>query len=111
MQAAGIKKAPGSEVAQDKARGLLRTWEPVKADGSHFGCGVIVDPAQLTEFAEADGNVLAVTTMSAGSDVTYYAGSGWDKSGDFKNVGDWDRHLDQAVRRLRSPLAISIAAK
>jgi pectinesterase len=111
MQAAGIKKAPGTEVAQDKARGLLRTWEPVKADGSHFGCGVVVDPAQLTEFAEADGNVLAVTTMSAGSDVTYYAGSGWDKSGDFKNVGDWDRHLDQAVRRLRSPLAISIAAK
>jgi len=111
MQAAGIKKAPGSDVAQDKARGLLRTWEPVKADGSHFGCGVIVDPAQLTAFAEADGNVLAVTTMSAGSDVTYYAGSGWDKSGDFKTIEDWDRYLDQAARRIRSPLAISIAAK
>ena len=111
MQAAGIKKSPGSVVAQDKTRGLLRTWEPVKADGSHFGCGVVVDPAQLTEFAEADGNVLAVTRMPAGSDVTYYAGSGWDRSGDFKTVEDWDRYLDQAVLRLRSPLAVSVGAK
>ena len=111
MQAAGIKKAAGSQVAQDKARGVLRTWEPVKADGSNFGCGVVVDPARLTEFTELDGNVLVVTTMSAGSDVTYYAGSGWDKSGDFKTVEDWDRYLDQAVLRLRSPLAVSVDAK
>ena len=111
MQAAGIKKAPGSDVTPDKARGLLRTWEPVKADGSAFGCAVIVDPAQLTEFAEADGNVLAVTTMTAGSEVAYYAGSGWNRSGDFATVEDWDRYLDQAVRRIRSPLAVSIAAK
>ena len=110
-QAAGIKKAPGSQVAQDKARGVLRTWEPVKADGSNFGCGVIVDPAGLTEFVEADGNILAVTAMSAGSDVTYYAGSGWDRSGDFKAVDDWDRYLAQAAQRIRTPPAVSIAAK
>jgi pectinesterase len=110
-QAAGIKKAPGSQVAQDKARGVLRTWEPVKADGSNFGCGVIVDPAQLTEFVEADGNVLAVTAMSAGSDVTYYAGSGWDRSGDFKSVDDWDRYLAQATQRIRTPPVVSIAAR
>ncbi len=111
MQAAGIKKAPGSQVAQDKARGLLRTWEPVKADGSNFGCGVVVDPDQLTEFAELDGNVLAVTKLSAGGEATYYAGSGWDKSGDFKTVADWDRYLDQAALRIRSPLAVTVAAR
>jgi len=110
-QAAGIKKAPGSQVAQDKARGLLRTWEPVKADGSNFGCGVVVDPARLTEFAELDGNVLAVTTLPAGSDVTYYAGSGWDRSGDFKTVADWDRYLDQAALRIRSPLAVTVGSR
>jgi hypothetical protein len=46
MQAAGIKKAPGSQVSQDRARGVILTWEPVKADGSNFGCGVVVDPAR-----------------------------------------------------------------
>ena len=111
MQAAGIKKAPGSSVAQDKARGVLRTWEPVKADGSNFGCGVIVDPAQLTEFVEADGNVLAVTTMSAGSVVTYYAGSAWDRGGEIKTVDEWDRRLGQAAQRIRTPLEVSIAAR
>jgi pectinesterase len=111
VQAAGIKKAPASVVAQDQARGVLRTWEPVKADGSHFGCGVIADPAQVKEIVEADGNVLIVTTMSAGSDVTYYAGSGWDRSGDFKTVEDWDRYLGQAAQRIRTPLAVSVAAK
>jgi len=111
LQAAGIKKAPASQVAQDKAHGVLRTWEPVKADGSNFGCGVIVDPAHLTEFVEADGNVLAVTTMPAGSDVTYYAGSGWDRGGDFKTVDDWDRYLAQAAQRIRTPPAVTIAAK
>ena len=111
MQAAGIKKSPGSAVTQDKARGLLRTWEPVKADNSNFGCGVVVDPARLSDFAEADGNVLAVTALPAGAEVTYYAGSGWDRSGDFKTVEDWDRYLDQAVLRIRTPLAVSVASK
>jgi hypothetical protein len=110
-QAAGIKKHAAALVVRDKARGLLRTWEPVKADGSHFGCGIIVDPGQVVDFAEADGNVLVVTDVAAGGAVTYYAGSGWDKSGDFKAVDDWDRHLDQAAQRIRSPLAVSLAAR
>jgi hypothetical protein len=111
IQAAGIKKSPGSAVAQDKARGILRTWEPVKTDGSNFGCGVIVESGQLTDFAEADGNVLAVTTMSTGSDVTYYAGSAWDRGGDVRTMDEWDRYLDQAAQRIRTPLAVTVAAK
>jgi hypothetical protein len=65
----------------------------------------------VKEVVEADGNVLVVTAISAGSDVTYYAGSGWDRSGDFKTVEDWDRYLGQAAQRIRSPLAVLVAAK
>ena len=110
-QAAGIKKHADGLVIRDKARGLLRTWEPVKADGSHFGCGIIAEAGQVVDFAEADGNVLVVTSVAPGGVVTYYAGSGWDKSGDFKAVDDWDRYLDQAAQRIRSPLAVSAAAR
>jgi pectinesterase len=110
-QAAGIKEHPEALVVRDKARGLLRTWEPVKADGSHFGCAIVVEPAQVAEFAEADGNVLVVTGVAADGLVTYYAGSGWDRSGDFKAVDDWDRYLDLAAQRIRSPLAVSVAAR
>jgi hypothetical protein len=111
MQAAGIKKHPEALVVRDKARGLLRTWEPVKADGSHFGCGIIAEPGQVADFAEADGNVLVVTSVAPGGVATYYAGSGWDRSGDFKTVDDWDGYLDQAAKRIRSPLAVSVAAR
>jgi len=111
LQAAGIKKHPEALVVRDKARGLLRTWEPVKADGSHFGCGIIVEPGEVVDYVEADGNVLVVTGVAPGGVATYYAGSGWDKSGDFKVVDDWDRYLDQAARRIRSPLAVSLAAR
>lgn len=110
-QAVGIKKHPEGLVVRDKAHGLLRSWEPVKADGSHFGCGIIVDPAQVIDYAEADGNVLIVTHVGADSSVMYYAGSGWDRSGDFKAVDDWDRYLDLAEQRIRSPLAVSVAAR
>jgi pectinesterase len=111
LQAAGIKKHPEALVVRDKARGLLRTWEPVKADGSHFGCGIIVEPGEVVDYVEADGNVLVVTGVAPGGVATYYAGSGWDKSGDFKVVDDWDRYLDQAAQRIRSPLAVSLAAR
>jgi len=110
-QAAGIKKHPAALVVRDKARGLLRTWEPVKADGSNFGCGIVVEPAQVAEFAEADGNVLVVTSVAPDGVATYYAGLGWDRSGDFKTVDDWDRYLDQAAQRIRSPLAVSVTAR
>jgi hypothetical protein len=111
LQATGIKKHAAALVVRDKARGLLRTWEPVKADGSNFGCGIIVDPGQVVDFAEVDGNVVVITGIAADGLVTYYAGSGWDKSGDFKTVDDWDRHLDQTAQRIRSPLAVSLAAR
>jgi hypothetical protein len=110
-QAVGIKKHADAAVAQDKARGVLRTWEPVKADGSHFGCGVLADPAQVQSFAELDGNVLMVTAVPSSGVATYYAGAGWNKSGDFPTMAAWDAYLDQAARRLASPATVAIAAK
>jgi hypothetical protein len=110
-QAAGIKKHANGTVVQDKDRGILRQWEPVKADGSFFGCGIIVDPAAFVTFAEADGSVLVATTVPDHGTVTYLAGAGWNKSGDFKDVADWDAYLDQAAKRWREPVVVSVTAK
>jgi hypothetical protein len=43
--------------------------------------------------------------------VTYYAGAGWDKSGDFPTAAAWEAYVDQAARRLASPVAVTLAAK
>jgi hypothetical protein len=72
---------------------------------------VLADPAQVQAFAELDGNVLMVTGVPATGVVTYYAGAGWDKSGDFPTMAAWDAYLDQAARRLAAPVSVAIAAK
>jgi len=110
-QAAGIKKHPAALVAQEAAKGILRTWEPVKTDGSFFGCGVIVDPKSVVSFAEADGNLLVATSVVDNGTVTYLAGAGWNKSGDFKGVEDWDAYLAQAAQRWRAPVVVSVTEK
>ena len=90
---------------------MLRTWEPVKADGSHFGCGILVDPATIVDFAEADGNLVVATKVPESGIASYYAGAGWDRSGDFKGVEDWNKYLDQAAQGQRAPVVMTIAAR
>jgi hypothetical protein len=108
--AAGIKKNTGSVSVTNRDLGILRTWEPVKGQGN-LGCAVVVDPAAVSDFTEADGNYLVVAKVAPGGTASYYAGFGWDKSGDFKGVEDWDQYLEQAARRLRAPIEVSIASK
>jgi hypothetical protein len=107
--AAGIKKNAGVASAANRERGILRTWEPVKGQGN-LGCAVLVDPGALVEFAETDGDYLAVGKVENGTAV-YYAGFGWDKSGDFKSVEDWDRYLAEAARRLRAPIEVALGPR
>jgi hypothetical protein len=69
---------------------------------------VLADPASIARIAEADGNVLLVARVPGGSPAVYHAGFGWDKSGDFATMADWDRYLDAFARRLCAPLVVSM---
>lgn len=106
--AAGIKKHPASVVRFEKAQGTLRTWEPIEKNGN-LGCAVVMAPAQLLETVESDGNHLAVGRIATGQPAVYYAGFGWDRSGDFAGVADWDRYVEDFARRLASPLKVEVA--
>ena len=111
IHAIGIKKAAGSVSVTSRERGTLRSWEAYRGTAGNMGCGVVVDPAQLVEFGETDGNYVAVAKIAAGKPAVYHAGFGWDKSGDFKGVEDWDRYLDQAAQRLRTPVEVTLKAR
>lgn len=107
--AAGIRKDPKSTARVERAAGLLRTWEPVAGTGNgNLGCGILMDPARIVELTEADGNHLVVAKVATGQAAVYYAGSGWDKGGDFGSVADWDKHLDEFARRAASPLSVEV---
>jgi hypothetical protein len=52
-----------------------------------------------------------VANVAAGTPAVYYAGSAWDKSGDFAGVADWDKYLGDFSRRLRAPIEVQLARR
>jgi pectinesterase len=108
--AAGIRKAEGVTPRVDRERGIVRTWEHLTRYGENgwLGCGVVVDPAVLVDVSEQAGNQLVVMRTPRGRPASWWAGSGWDGSGDFKDAAAWDRYLDAFAARLRSPLELEV---
>jgi hypothetical protein len=108
--AVGIKNNAGSSTASSKERGTLRAWEPIKAVPGNLGCGVIVDPAQVVDFPQADGNYLVVVKVPAGSPAVYYAGFAWEATRQVPGgVEGWDKFVADTALKLRSPLVVTIA--
>jgi len=108
--AAGIRKPEGVVPRVDRERGIVRTWEHLTRYGENgwLGCGVVVDPAGLVDVSEQGGSQLAVMRTPRGQPASWWAGSGWDGSGDFKDAAAWDRYLDAFAARLRSPLEVEV---
>jgi len=106
--AAGIRKPEGVVPRVDRERGIVRTWEHLTRYGENgwLGCGVVVDPAALADVTEQAGNQLAVMRTPRGRPASWWAGSGWDGSGDLKDAAAWDRYLDAFAARVRSPLEV-----
>ena len=105
--ASGIKKNPGSTVQVEKSQGWLRTWEPIK-DNGNVGCAIVADPASVVDSTQDDLNYLLVLRSRAGAPMSYYAGFGWDKSGDFSGPEAWEAYLKDFAARLKSPLKVAL---
>jgi len=110
--AAGARKAKDAQSATDRERGFARTWEfqGRYGDGGQLGCAVVMDPAQIVQIKEADGNLLLLARTAADEPARWYAGSGWDRGGEFPDVASWDRHVSDFARRLASPLRVEVLA-
>ena len=91
----------------ERTAGWFRTWEPVKDGTGEFGCAVVLDPASIDDVAVADGNQVVIARQPA----RYWAGAGWDKSGDFAGVADWDRYVEQWAKRVASPLKVQVTSE
>jgi hypothetical protein len=108
--AAGIRLAKGVVPRVDREHGIVRTWEHQGSygEGGWLGCGLVVDPAAVVEAREDGGNELLVARTPKGQPATWYAGTGWDRSGDFPDAAAWDRHVDAFAARLRTPLRVEV---
>ena len=92
----------------NEKQGWFRHWEAI--DDSYVGEGIVINPEVIIESLEhmssiPDQSQLLVITK-AKSKLTYYAGFGWEKSGQVKNVNDWDKQLEHQALIVKNPLNI-----
>lgn len=106
LWAAGTKKEKGADIRVDPALGVVRAWEKLNRYGEDgfMGCAVVADPKAVASTPELDGNVL----LALRGPASYYAGTGWDRGGDFKSMADFDAYVDAFTRRLASPVSVEV---
>ena len=98
------------DVKADRPAGWFRYWE--KMDGASLGTGIVVAPGYLTDYQdhrspEKDADQLYLVTRPQQGTVVYYAGFGWQKSGQFADAAAWDAYLAGFARRVAAPLQVS----
>jgi len=112
--AIGIAKpndARVTKVTRDERARLLAVWQTYEKGGSSIGCGVLLPPqAEFAGFAEDAQNYLILAKVKSGAPLRYFVGAGWDRSGDFADVGAWEAYLAAFSARLKAPVTVTIAA-
>jgi len=99
------------EVQADQKAGWFRYWE--KIDDAYLGTAVVVEPRYITDYQDhrspqKDQSQLLVVTRPTNGQVAFYAGFGWQKSGQFASAAAWDAYLTDFARRLAAPLVVTL---
>lgn len=97
------------DVKANPDQGWFRYWEPI--DDAYLGTGIVLAPEMVQDYKDhrvdaKDQSHLYVMTKPEGSKVVYYAGFGWDKSGQFSSKEEWDQYLANFAKRVASPLEV-----
>jgi len=110
--AVGLHKNPtdrGQEpkIAVTNGASSVAQWVVQKSNGD-LGTAIIVDPAAFTGFVEDERNLLALAKVKSGAPLTYLAGAGWSRAGEFTSKEEWDSYVSSEAARLKSPVRISL---
>jgi pectinesterase len=105
-----VKRANTIRYAGER-EGWLSLWGPVDSDTANgsLGIGIVFPFASLQEMHSDSLHDLAILATSGDSRITYYAGAGWTRSGDFGSAGDWNAYLSRAARALPYSLKVTCA--
>ena len=88
----------------------MTVWESyLKANEAQLGTAVVVAPdRRVTGTAEDADNRLLLIAAQDGETITYFAGAGWTRSGDFADRAAWDDYVAAAAARLHHPLTLTL---
>ncbi len=113
----GLNKKPADKGQDEKiattplaADGSLAQWIVQKTNGE-LGTAIIVSTPAFAGFAEDDSNQLALAKVAAGGTLTYYAGAGWSKAGDFTSEQAWADYVAACVQRARAPVQVKLSVQ
>jgi hypothetical protein len=99
------------ELVTDKETGYISFWEPGTEGNGYLGTGIIVDPKKIVDITSDAGHHLMVSkTTDLMTKAVYYAGAGWDKSGDFPQAEAWHTYVAEFALRLSNPIEVSVTS-
>lgn len=98
------------ELTENKEQGWMTLWETYREDGQ-LGTAVLLAPGEKPSFAQTKSDHLMLVPAQSGEPLAYYAGAGWDRSGDFASKEEWNAYVSAAAERLASPVRLSYSAE
>jgi len=120
MSGIGEHKDRSYEKEFHKEAGWMSYWDPGDGPGEkrpapntaptgYVGTAVVMVPSQVQDAMEMDGHLEMVTQATLGQPVNFWAGAGWDRSGDFKDYDAWKQYVANYAKSVVSPLTVSIS--
>ena len=107
---AGLVKRANISVYTDYQNSIISLWgdNTSKKEDGLVGTAVILPAKGNQKIIEDKQHVLIVNERITDMDQAYYAGTCWNKSGDFKTNEEWIKYLTEFAAKLKSPLQVEI---
>ncbi len=107
----GEVKRPGmvGTTSRTQAWAWLTGWGPTapkKGGDGEIGTAVLLPRDRVRDWKETSSHYVAVTAAQPNVPVVHYSGAGWTMGGDFRDVRDWWRYLDEFAQRLAAPIVV-----
>jgi pectinesterase len=109
---AGLVKRKNAVPLYDSAGCWLSLWGAVNDDpvNEQLGTGIVLPPDGFEGMREDKDHYLLSARIHDGAPITYYAGAGWTRSGDFRSAEDWAKLLGGWSLRLRARVQVVVDA-
>jgi hypothetical protein len=100
---------PKIDITRTEGAGSITQWVAQKSNGQ-LGTAIVV-PDGFAGFAEDNLNLLALAKATPGKPLRYFAGAGWDRSGQFSTKEEWNAYVAAAAARAKSPVRVALLAR
>lgn len=99
------------EVSGNTEKGWVSYWQP--HGDSELGTAILAPKDTFIDFEKYDVPAKDLSNAYAhlkvkNKEVTYYAGFGWKKSGQFNSKVEWEQYLNTFSEQLQHPLEVTV---